>query len=164
MINKKGFTLIELMVVIAVIAILSTVALFGFRAAQAGARDTSRMQIMSSVRAQLERYYGDNNSYPAVDNAASPATGFVSMATTLGYPTAALVSDPGCGGGSRAYAAGEISAGGWYPTLTNCTNRPLYQYKSLAADGTACTTAPCPKYTLTLTKENGGTGTSNSPQ
>jgi len=63
---KKGFTLIELMVVISVIAILSTIALLGLRAAQSSAKDTKKIATIVGVQTAMERYYGDNNSsYPS---------------------------------------------------------------------------------------------------
>ncbi len=61
---KKAFTLIELMVVISVIAILSTIALFGLRAAQDSANDTKRIAVIQGLRTALERYYADNSEYP----------------------------------------------------------------------------------------------------
>lgn len=62
---KRAFTLIELMVVISVIAILSTIALFGFRAAQDAAKDSKKLNTISGLRSALERYYADNGVYPA---------------------------------------------------------------------------------------------------
>ncbi|MBI3887447.1 type II secretion system protein [Candidatus Microgenomates bacterium] len=169
--SLKGFTLVELMIVMTVMAILATLAFFGFRQAQANARDASRNQIMSSVRTQLERYYGDNQSYPVV----TATQGFVTMAGLLGYPTATTVNDPGCGTTAVAYLATDVTtaavpagagADHWYPAPpTTCSylNRPYYKYESLTSAGAACVTTPCPKYKLTLVKEGGGTATFASP-
>ena len=48
--KNKGFTLIELMIVITVIAILAAIVLFGLGAAQKNARDVQRVQIMKSMQ------------------------------------------------------------------------------------------------------------------
>lgn len=61
---RKAFTLIELMVVISIIAILSTIALMGFRQAQNSARDTKKIATINGAQAALERYYGDVGTYP----------------------------------------------------------------------------------------------------
>lgn len=144
--KNKGFTLIELMVVIAVIAILATIALFGLRSAQGSARNTQRQQIMNSVRASLERYYGDKNTYPVVLN-------FSNMYTTLtggNYLSGAPV-DPGCGSGDATYPNAALTGGNWVP----CGVGSGVTYAYSGTNGS---------YTLTLTKESGGSNTFSGPQ
>jgi prepilin-type N-terminal cleavage/methylation domain-containing protein len=75
--KQAGFTLVELMIVIAVIAILATLGLVGFRSAQASARDTQRMNNIRGVQAALECYFSENGQYPATaafDNWNDPGT------------------------------------------------------------------------------------------
>ena len=64
--KSRGFTLVELMIVVAVIAILATLALTGFRTAQASARDTQRQQNVKGVQVALECYFSENGEYPAI--------------------------------------------------------------------------------------------------
>lgn len=149
---KKGFTLIELMVVMTVIAILATIALFGFGKAQASARDASRQQIMNGYRTALERYYGDNQYYPVP----VAATVWTSLNTSLaGYIPAAAALDP-CKGGTAIPANGIMAS-------TSCAPA-AYSYAATLSDGNACAAGTCTKYTLTLTKESGGTSLFVSPQ
>lgn len=61
---KKGFTLIELLVVIAIIALLSTLGLASFQSAARTGRDGKRKGDLSQVRAALELYRSQSNSYP----------------------------------------------------------------------------------------------------
>lgn len=62
--KRSGFTLIEIIVVIAVIAVLSSMAIYGLNTAQSAARDASRMQIMKGVQNAMQLYYADNGVYP----------------------------------------------------------------------------------------------------
>lgn len=62
--DRKGFTLVELMIVIAVIAILATLGLVGFRSAQQSARDTQRLNNIRGMQAALECYFSVNGQYP----------------------------------------------------------------------------------------------------
>jgi len=64
--NKKGFTLIELMVAIAIIVLLSVVGMVSYRAANKKARDSKRQSSLEQVRAALEMYRSDNDVYPGV--------------------------------------------------------------------------------------------------
>ncbi len=60
----KGFTLIELMIVIAIIAVLAAVGYATYANSQMLARDAKRKQDIRSVQAALEVYYERNNHYP----------------------------------------------------------------------------------------------------
>jgi type II secretion system protein G len=63
--NQKGFTIIELLVVIVIIGILVALALPQLFAAQARGRDTDRKNNLKNISQQLETYFNDNGEYPA---------------------------------------------------------------------------------------------------
>lgn len=63
--NKKGFTLIELIVVIAIIGLLSTLAVVALGSARTKARDSKRLADLKQLQTALELYYTDQNAYPA---------------------------------------------------------------------------------------------------
>lgn len=71
--NKKGFTIIELLVVIVIIGILVALTLPNLFAAQARGRDTDRKNELKNLQQQLETYFGDNGSYPGEDTSAMVA-------------------------------------------------------------------------------------------
>lgn len=102
----KGFTLIELMIVMAVIAILATMALVGFRTAQMAARDTERAQVVRGIQVALECFLGDTGTYPAAVDCASP------VAALPGCWTGVVPLDPlgggfaSCAGCSCTYVGG----------------------------------------------------------
>jgi prepilin-type N-terminal cleavage/methylation domain-containing protein len=61
---KKAFTLIELMVVIAIISLLSAVVLNSLASAKMKANDTKIAQDLRQFRIAAELYYNDNHEYP----------------------------------------------------------------------------------------------------
>lgn len=62
--TKSGFTLVELLIVIVVIAILAAITLVAYNGVQAKARDSSRQSSVSTIAKALEVYYIDNGQYP----------------------------------------------------------------------------------------------------
>ncbi len=62
-----GFTLIELMVVIGIVAILSTVGLVLYTGVQKTSRDAKRMGDIKEIQKALEQYYAINNDYVPVN-------------------------------------------------------------------------------------------------
>jgi len=63
---KKGFTLIELMIVIVILGVLMGTILPRLTGAQARARDTGRIADLNTISQALETYYDDTGSYPGV--------------------------------------------------------------------------------------------------
>lgn len=60
-----GFTLIELMVVVALIAILASIAMPSYLESVARSRRADAQAILTESAQWLERYYSQNNSYDA---------------------------------------------------------------------------------------------------
>lgn len=61
---NKGFTLLELIIVIAIIGILATLGLTSFTGAQQKARDTKRKGDLKAIQNAVEQYFTDNGGYP----------------------------------------------------------------------------------------------------
>jgi prepilin-type N-terminal cleavage/methylation domain-containing protein len=62
--RNKGFTIVELLIVIVVIAILATIGVVGYRGIQQRTRDSKRMNDIAIITKALEMYYLDNGEYP----------------------------------------------------------------------------------------------------
>ena len=62
--NKKGFTLIEMLIVITIIALLASLILVGMGGARAKTRDSRRVADLHNVMNALELYYSLNYAYP----------------------------------------------------------------------------------------------------
>ena len=67
--KKNGFTLVELLVVMFIIAILTGVLLPNLMGARQKAKDAQRIGDADAMRSALRMYYNDNQSYPADYNA-----------------------------------------------------------------------------------------------
>ena len=92
---QKGFTLIELMIVVAIIGILAAIAIPAYQDYTIRAQVTEGLNLASPIKAAIAEYYANNGSW------ASGLTG--NGAGLLGYtsdPTGKYVSDVAIGTGS----------------------------------------------------------------
>ncbi len=71
--SRRGFTIVELLIVIAVIAILSGLTMFAYADTQKRSRDSQRRQDIKIIANALELYYSDNGEYPRITNSGAPA-------------------------------------------------------------------------------------------
>ena len=62
--EKNHFTLIELLIVVGIIAVLSSVVVAGTSAARAQARDNQRKADLATYQNALQLYFNDHKSYP----------------------------------------------------------------------------------------------------
>lgn len=62
--KQKAFTLLELLVVMAILALLTGLGIRTFGSVQAKARDSKRKQDMQNIGKALELYYNDYGHYP----------------------------------------------------------------------------------------------------
>ncbi|HEU4830812.1 MAG TPA: prepilin-type N-terminal cleavage/methylation domain-containing protein, partial [Candidatus Saccharimonadales bacterium] len=61
----NGFTMIELLVVVAIIGILATIGVASFSRIQADTRDSERSSKITIITEALEKYYEKNGEYPS---------------------------------------------------------------------------------------------------
>jgi type II secretion system protein G len=62
--KNRGFTLMELLVVMAIIGVLASVVLSSLNVARTKARDAQRISDARSIRMAINAYFLDNGSYP----------------------------------------------------------------------------------------------------
>lgn len=150
--RNKGFTLMEILIVIAIIMLLLILAVISFRGQIEKAKDAKRKSDLYTLRSAIENYRTDNDAFPPQDVATdcggaglspymekipcdpttsvaygyflSPSTGGYRVCTILEDTTDPAIEAIGCGGES---ACGLV--GGW--------NYCLAQGTTASAVGTA---------------------------
>ena len=115
---SEGFTLIEILIVVAIIAILASVVLVGLGPTQQAGRDARRISDLSEVQNSLELYYNKCGIYPGSESCVVGAAGSGATWSDLsGVITgadigivAALPNDPSQGASYNYwYGAGNTS-------------------------------------------------------
>jgi general secretion pathway protein G len=143
-IGQKGFTIVELLIVIVVIAILATISIVAYRGVQARARDSQRKSDIATIAKALELYYIDNGKYPVGSctvnckiNGAWSSTSDGSWSNLAAYlvpkyisslpqdPQASTATNSAVGGGFN-YDYAAIGQGSW------CGETTAYQVYMLA--------------------------------
>jgi prepilin-type N-terminal cleavage/methylation domain-containing protein len=137
--KQKGFTIIELLIVIVVIGILAAIVITTYGGIQAKQRNTTRQDDVKSLQAQLEAFYSQNGYYPSLTDMNSASWRTKNM-TSL--DTNDLI-DP---------SSSETNAN---VQLTATPGAKVYAYQVTDSNGNSCETSDtnCAKYTLTATYE-----------
>lgn len=65
--KKSGFTLIELIIVMAILAVLASIGVSAFTTTQKKSRDSGRKANLKAIATALEYYYNDKGKYPPDD-------------------------------------------------------------------------------------------------
>lgn len=116
--KRKGFTLIELMIVIAIIALLAAVALPKFATASEAAKVANVQGNLANLRTALAVAYAKQKAYPALSTAAYgiSTTGNIGLTFQTYYSSTVMPETPpltGATTGSRAVSANAGTTGGW---------------------------------------------------
>lgn len=81
--KKPGFTIVELLIVIVVIAILASITIVAYSGIQTRAHDAQRLSVMNSLKKSLEEYYTINGTYPECGSYVCTSTGYGGVINSL---------------------------------------------------------------------------------
>lgn len=148
--SQKGFTIVELLIVIVVIGILAALVLNTFQGVQKRARDTTRQTDVNAIATQLEVYYGSSNT-----------GGYPSSVTTVkaikGLDNTALV--PPNSNATDLQLATSTTTPTTKPTNSATPAQEVYVYLPLL-NGSVCpatSDGACDSYKIFYWKEDGST-------
>ena len=150
--KSRGFTIVELIIVIAIMGILMTLGVVRLSSSQLEARDKERKSDVETLALFLESYYTSGNGtvinpgeYPSVD----PTEGFIGgeVETLLDIDKKILYA-PGDSVSSLKAATNNIQTTTGVLPLPSITDQYIYQ--PIASDGTLCDTEikECVKFNL----------------
>jgi type IV pilus assembly protein PilE len=134
--GAHGFSLIELMIVVAVVAILATLATANYRSYMLRTNRTEGRIALMQIQSAQERYYLQNNQYATT------------MATVVAPATAG-------GLGVTSLTAGGVTPNGYYTISFSAAAANTYTVQAVATGAQANDKAAC----LTLTINDQGVRT-----
>jgi type IV pilus assembly protein PilA len=117
--NKKGFTLIELVMVIVIIGILAAVAIPRFLSLRSEAQKAACQSDVASIRSALTAYYANFSTGGGVN---CPGGGTTTCNTTSGYPVTAELNNTTSYFATTFFADGKLPSTGHILNATKAWN------------------------------------------
>ena len=134
---KKGFTLVELLVVMIIVGILATIAFPSYREYVARARRSDGQAALLDLASRLERFYSERNTYQSATIGTGGSTDVLSRTTSSeNWYTLSITSAT-----ANAYNLQATPVGAQATADTRCQSLTL---NSLGAKGVASGPAGAP--------------------
>lgn len=83
--SYPGFTIVELLIVIVIIAVLAAISIVAYNGIQSRTRDSARIQKIKDIAKAIELYKIDNGQYPPIHDANTAESGCGSQTENWGH-------------------------------------------------------------------------------
>jgi type II secretory pathway pseudopilin PulG len=133
--REGGFTTVELVIAVGVLAIVLTVSVLFVRSARADMRDAIRLSDIKQIQAGMELYFAEQYSYPVVDTAIA-----------LGAAQSICL-------GKEGFASSCPMDRPYMPIVPGSIDGNPYLYVSRDNQNASCKSSPCVKYAMQFTLE-----------
>ena len=152
--NSRGFTIVELLIVIIVIAILATLVITTYNGVQSKARDDKRRTDINAIQGQVEAYNAQYGYYPLASDMNDPTFRTNNL---KGLQAPAAIQDPQWKTGNANCTDTTVTPNIPKFQVSATPASGCYGYTSTASDGSTCdnSATPCATYTLTANLEDG---------
>jgi prepilin-type N-terminal cleavage/methylation domain-containing protein len=141
--TNQGFTIVELLIVIVVIAILAAISVVAYQGIQVRARDAMRTEAINKIKKALELYKIDHGRYPAAT--VNPGVGGWEASTDAEGSFLEHLANYG------------LPGGGPLDPINEGTNAILYyRYAAGGSSGTGCDSSKGGFYVLRVRYEDPG--------
>jgi type IV pilus assembly protein PilA len=145
---QKGFTLIELMIVVAIIGILAAIAIPAYQNYTVRAQVTEGLNLADGWKTGIAEYYANNGTWPTTANLTGTQTSTGKYVTSVDAVVGGIVVVYGNQANASALAAGQNTLG--LAAYTNANNDIVWICGSAIAPAAASLT-PASGATVTAT-------------
>jgi prepilin-type N-terminal cleavage/methylation domain-containing protein len=125
---EKGFTLVELLITVSILAVITTLTLVNYNGSNAKARDAQRKSDFRAIRTALEQYKLDTGSYPLAGTTTFPAQSVQIQAAT---------PSPGVGETQFTALMSTLVSGYLPRAFSDPRNTTIYRYRYTVNDSGA---------------------------
>jgi prepilin-type N-terminal cleavage/methylation domain-containing protein len=168
--NKDGFTIIEVLIVLAIAALILVIVFLAVPALQKSARNTQRRTDVSAIVTAVSNYISDNNGNVPNDIVIGLAATPKLVTVSCVAPVAGSIPNTGCSPGTNTETANmgfytysttvaniKLSATDANPAIPTATTAQVYYAPDTSCNGNGAPSATTGAFTLWYAPEGSGT-------